>query len=279
MSATTPSRVWRSAGGRPPEADDDHLATEAPLEIRVAGRRLGVTMRTPGHDEELALGLLVAEGVLARREDVATFAQTPAGTMRNVIDVTPAPGVAVDFDRLGRHVMVTSACGLCGAPSLDAVHRHLPPVAPGPPIPVATLLALPALLEEAQPAFRATGGLHAAALFDRTGRLVAAREDVGRHNAVDKIVGWGLLAGRLPFDDHVLLVSGRASFEIVQKALAARIPTVASVSAASSAAVALADEAEQLLVGFLRPPDLTVYTHRARIAFDSAGGSSRARPL
>jgi FdhD protein len=266
VSGTTPTRVWRSAHGAPPE--------------RVGGHAIGVTMRTPGQDDELALGLLVAEGVLATRADVAAVTQAPGGPTRNVIDVVPTAGVPFDVARLGRHVMVTSACGLCGAPSLDAVHRHLPPVAPRGPVTVATILDLPARLEAAQPGFRQSGGLHAAALFDATGELVVVREDVGRHNAVDKVVGWGLLAGRLPFEAHLLLVSGRASFEIVQKALAARIPVVAAVSAASSAAVTLAEEAEQLLIGFLRPPRFTIYAHPNRVRFaETAGGSGPARPL
>lgn len=270
MSATTPARVWRGGADRALAPGPDRVATEAPLEIRIGGRRLGITMRTPGHDVELALGLLVAEGVITDAGDLSTVTQPPAGPMQHVVDVTLAPSVTFDLDRLSRHVTVTSACGICGAPSLDAAHRRLPPVPPGPPLAVETLLALPAALERTQSAFADTGGLHAAALFAPDGTLIAAREDVGRHNAVDKILGWGLLGGRLPFSDHVVLVSGRASFEIVQKALAARIPIVAAVSAPSSAAVTFADEADQTLVGFLRPPTFTVYTHPERIHSDPA---------
>jgi len=263
--STTTWRVWRGHAGSPLSPADDVLATEAPLEIRIGGRRLAITMRTPGHDADLALGLLHGEGIVGDRTDVTTLVQPEGGPGRNVLDVQLAPHVPLDLERFARHVMVTSACGLCGAPSIDAVHRHLPPLPAGARLDPDVLLSLPAALEQSQPAFRASGGLHAAALFTLDGALVVAREDVGRHNAVDKVVGWGLREGRLPFSEHVLVVSGRASFEIAQKALAARLPIVAAVSAPSSAAVALAEDAEQTLVGFLRPPGFTVYAHPTRL--------------
>jgi FdhD protein len=178
-----------------------------------------------------------------------------------------ATGHAVDLTRLTRHVFASSSCGLCGTVTIEAVRGEFAPLAPGAVIDAATLLALPARLRAAQPAFDETGGLHAAALFDVGGQLVVAREDVGRHNAVDKVLGYGLLHGLLPFAAHVLVVSGRASFEIVQKALAGGIPVVAAVSAPSTLAVELAEESGQTLVGFLRPPRFNVYAGPERIRF------------
>ena len=267
MSASTPTDVWRSTDGAAPTAATDHVVAEEPLEIRIAGQTLSVTMRTPGADRELAMGLLYAEGVIAAPHDVLEVRQASGGPTRNVVDVIPAPGVAADLSHLARHVIVSSACGLCGKTTLDALHRRLPTIDSGVRVGASTLLTLPARLAEAQPTFARTGGLHAAALFDAGGTLLAAREDVGRHNAVDKVVGWAFLERRLPLGHHVLLVSGRASFEIVQKAIAAGIPVVGAVSAPSSAAITLADQGGQTLIAFLRPPRLTIYTHRDRLRF------------
>jgi FdhD protein len=267
VSGGDTTRVWRSVAGAPPTAADDVLAGEEPLEIRVGGAPVSVTMRTPGHDRELAVGFLLSEGLIASRDDLADVRQAAGGAQRNVIDVRPAPGVAVDLTHLTRHVFASSSCGLCGKATIEAVHRRLAPITADAAVDADVLLALPERLRAAQPDFARTGGLHAAGLFDTNGRLLLAREDVGRHNAVDKVLGAGLLAGDLPFGAHVLLVSGRASFEIIQKALAGGIPIVAAVSAPSSLAVSLAAESAQTLVGFLRPPHLNVYTRPDRIRF------------
>jgi FdhD protein len=267
VKETEPTRVWRSEAGRRPTTDADRLAGEEPLEIRVDGHAVSVTMRTPGADAELAAGFLVSEGVIRSGAEVARVEPLAAGGTGNVVDVRLAPGHAVDLTRLTRHVFASSSCGLCGTVTIEAVRGEFAPLAPGAVIDAATLLALPARLRAAQPAFDETGGLHAAALFDVGGQLVVAREDVGRHNAVDKVLGYGLLHGLLPFAAHVLVVSGRASFEIVQKALAGGIPVVAAVSAPSTLAVELAEESGQTLVGFLRPPRFNVYAGPERIRF------------
>jgi FdhD protein len=244
----------------------DHLAVEEPLEIRVRGRSVAVTMRTPGHDRELAAGFLLTEGVIRQRLDVigiAACASSPEP--ENTLNVFLAARVAVDFARLTRHVFAASSCGLCGKASIDAVQQHFPPVDSSVTVTKKTLLALPVRMEKAQRTFARTGGLHAAAIFDARGKLIVLREDVGRHNAVDKVLGHGFLKGNLPFAAHILLVSGRASFEIMQKALAAQVPVVCAVSAPSSLAVEFARESGQTLVGFLRPETMNVYSFPARI--------------
>ncbi len=252
--------------GAEPERRADALAREEPLEIRVRGRSVAVTMRTPGHDRELAAGFLLTEGMVRSAEDVVEIAPCLEGDApENTLNVFLAPGVEVDFEQLTRHVFASSSCGLCGKASIEAVHQHFPPVESRVAISARVLAALPERMRAAQRTFAKTGGLHAAAIFDTSGKLVVLREDVGRHNAVDKVLGHGLLEGRLPFDAHVLLVSGRASFEIVQKALAARIVIVAAVSAPSSLAVEFANESGQTLVGFLRGHRMNVYTQPERI--------------
>ena len=252
----------------------DTLVTEEPLEVRVAagGRsgRIAVTMRTPGHDFELAVGFLHGEGLLAgppRQVSYCADVDRPDQQF-NVVTVEVDAPAPPEPARVG---LVSSACGVCGSASLDALReRGLRPVAPGPTVPVETLYGLPDALRETQGLFAATGGLHAAGLFEPDGTLLAAREDVGRHNAVDKLVGWALLGGRLPLAGAVLLVSGRAGYEIVQKAVAAGIPVVASVSAPSSLAVALAEEFGVTLVGFLRGRHGNVYAGRDRLAVGAA---------
>jgi len=259
--------IWRSEDGRSPAPGSDAVVVEEPLEIRVGGHALSITMRTPGHDRELALGFLVSEGVLARATDVLAVAQTPGGPAANVIDVRPAPGIELALERLARHVFTSSSCGLCGKTAIEAVHHHFPPLDDDCAIAAGTLLDLPARLAAVQTTFARTGGLHAAAVFSTDGALVVVREDVGRHNAVDKVLGYGFAAGLLPWRGHVLLVSGRASFEIAQKALAGGIPVVAAVSAPSSLAVSFAEESGQTLVGFLRPGRFTLYAHPRRVRF------------
>ncbi|HEY2675210.1 MAG TPA: formate dehydrogenase accessory sulfurtransferase FdhD [Rugosimonospora sp.] len=253
-----------------PSRRPDSLAAEEPLEIRVDRSALAVTMRTPGSDLDLALGFLLTEGIIGSADDVRT-AQLCAGTdtpnTYNVVDVTLTPGVPAPVTDPSRNFYTTSSCGVCGKASIDAVRtRSRFPVDQDPAtIDAKTLVTLPDTLRRAQRTFDATGGLHAAGLFTTDGRLEVIREDVGRHNAVDKVVGWGLRERRLPLVGHVLLVSGRASFELVQKASMAGIPIIAAVSAPSTLAVELADEVGLTVVGFLRGTTMNVYTRPDRI--------------
>jgi FdhD protein len=266
--AATAAQVVRLRRGAKPRADSDLLAREEPLEIRVRGRSVAVTMRTPGHDDELAAGFLLTEGLIRERCDVAEIApcqQGEAALLGNTLNVFLAPRVTVDFDQLTRHVFASSSCGLCGKASIESVHQHFSPVASRLKVTARTLLSLPEKLRAAQATFAQTGGLHAAAIFTARGRLLVSREDVGRHNAVDKVVGHAFLRGQLPLASHILLVSGRASFEIMQKALAARVPVVAAVSAPSSLAVEFARESGQTLVGFLRGETMNIYSHPERV--------------
>jgi FdhD protein len=258
-------RIVRWEQGRAPRATTDELAAEEPLEIRVENRVIAVTMRTPGHDDELAAGFLFSEGVIGRREQVVSIASHPRNMTRNVIGVFLADGVEVDFKRLERHTFVSSSCGLCGKTSIDAVRRLFAPIRSGVRMDATVLLQLPDTLRAQQTAFARTGGLHAAGVFDLDGNLIVSREDIGRHNAVDKILGHGFLNGLLPYDRHVLMVSGRASFEIMQKALAGRLPIIAAVSAPSSLAVEFAKASRQTLAGFVRGDRMNVYTESKRI--------------
>lgn len=260
----------------------DELATEEPLEIRLeAGGKtvpLAVTMRTPGDDYELAAGYLYSEGVVLSRADLPGLSHcidpaVDAEQRHNIVNARLRPGLTADLRRLERHVFQSSACGVCGKASLDQLEtRACPAPVLGRPLPYETLLALPGRLRSAQGLFDATGGLHAAGLFSADGQLVAAREDVGRHNAVDKLVGWALLNDRLPLSDHLLLVSGRASFEILQKAYTAGLPVVCAVSAPSSLAVDLARRFGITLVGFLREGRFNVYAGRERLLLPGEGG-------
>ena len=260
--STRPVRIVRFDGEAAPVATDDSLAVEEPLEIRVGGRSVAVVMRTPGHDRELAAGFLVTEGLLHRPEQVLDMVYCrgdDAAPEPNVLDVILAPGATVDLARLSRHVFTSSSCGICSKASIDAIRQQFPAVEPGRPPRRDVLTALPDRLRAAQAAFAQTGGLHASALFTAAGELVEVREDVGRHNALDKVIGRAFLDGRLPLADHVLLVSGRVSFEIMQKALAGGIPWVVAISAPTSAAVEFARASGQGLVGFLRGTRMNVY--------------------
>jgi FdhD protein len=298
----TAIKLWKIDGdtfaGRP-----DVVATEEPLEIRLrwksgaaggGSRTVAVTMRTPGADAELAAGFLFAEGVIARREQIASLTQieeaavgivgargavdgeTPTGNVleAELSDDVPEPELAT----LERHFFATSACGVCGKAGLETLRLRVPgELPPGPLVAPSLLSSLPAKLRAAQGLFDLTGGLHAAALFDRHGELLAVREDVGRHNALDKLVGWALMEGRLPLHDHVLLVSGRTSYEILQKSLVAGLPVVCAVSAPSSLAVDLAQRFGITLVGFLRGERCNVYSGVERIAGAPAEALRAAR--
>ncbi|MFF5496501.1 formate dehydrogenase accessory sulfurtransferase FdhD [Streptomyces aquilus] len=256
----------------------DTLVAEEPLEIRLNGKPLAITMRTPGDDFALAAGFLVSEGVLAEQGDLQNIVYCAGATVDgsntyNVVDVRTAPGVKIPDITLERNVYTTSSCGLCGKASLDAVRTTARwPISDTPPVRVdpELLASLPDRLRAAQRVFDRTGGLHAAALFSGEGELLDIREDVGRHNAVDKLVGRALQSGALPLSQAILLVSGRASFELAQKAVMAGIPVLAAVSAPSSLAVDLAAETGLTLVGFLRGRSMNVYAGEERIALQAA---------
>ncbi len=253
----------------------DTLATEEPMEIRLisgdAKRTVAVTMRTPGADFELAAGFLYGEGIVSSPEDILkiSYCVDPcldAEQQYNIVNVELRGSREYDLKPLERHFYTTSACGVCGKASLEQLElRGCPAIPPGPEVAVEAIYSLPEKLREAQGLFEATGGLHAAALFDAKGNLVALREDVGRHNATDKLVGWALLEGRLPLSDHIVMVSGRSSFEILQKCLAAGVPVVCAISAPSSLAVDVARQFGMTLVGFLRGNRFNVYSGHERI--------------
>jgi FdhD protein len=254
--------LTRVSGGKIAPAADV-LAREEPLEIRVRGQSIAVTMRTPGQDAELAAGFLVSEGILRRAEDLleaAHCAQGEAASSGNVINVFVASNVSIDLEQLTRHVFASSSCGICGKASVESVHQHFAPLEKIVRPRAGVITSLSKKLAERQETFRQTGSLHAAALFDLDGNLLRIREDVGRHNAVDKLIGAGFLEKDFPHADRILMVSGRTSFEIMQKALAARIPVVVAVSAPSSLAVEFARESNQTLIGFLRGESFNLYS-------------------
>lgn len=249
----------------------DEVIIEEPLEIRIGTESAAVTMRTPGHDDELAAGFLLSEAVIRSAADLRELRHCPLPrSLGNVINVTLADGLKAQLDSTRRFGTISTSCGLCGKTSIEAIHQHFPPIDQAPAgIRIDQLLQLPARLRSAQGNFDRTGGVHAAAIFDLDdGESMILREDIGRHNAVDKAIGRALLDGLLPLNHHALMVSGRSSLEIVQKALAAGIAIVASVSAPSSLAVNFARESGQTLVGFLRPPTFNIYAHVERVAVD-----------
>ena len=249
------------------EPMEDAVAVERALEIRIDGRALAVTLCTPGHDAELALGFLAGEGVIVRRADVAALTLVPAACADQpaAVEVTLAPGIRLDWAKLERHFAATAACGLCGRAPLESLRAGLTPIPAGAPVEAGALAALHGRLRDAQIALAATGGLHAAAFCDEALAVQVVREDVGRHNAVDKVAGWLLEAGRYPVAAGVLWVSGRAGAEIVLKAARARIPVLAAVGAPSTLAVDLAAAAGMTLVGFLREGRMNVYAGLERI--------------
>ncbi len=268
LSRQIPIVAVDSAGLHP---KSDSLAVEEPLEIRVgfgpandrARKAVSVTMRTPGHDAELAVGFLFSEGILTDAADVLDVVEAAGG---NAVRVDLRPGVEVDLARLERHFYTTSSCGICGKTSLDAVETACEPIGGHFSVPASVIHALPGKLRESQPTFDLTGGLHAAAVFDASGKLLAVREDVGRHNAVDKLIGWAARAGHLPLRDRILFVSGRAGFELIQKAAVAGVPVFAAVGAPTSLAVELAQRVGMTLAGFVRDGRFNVYAGSERIA-------------
>ncbi len=273
--------VTRFRAGQRPSRRRDTLAGEEPLEIRVAGAPLAVTMRTPGNDYELAAGFLVSEGVISKASDFggASYCRGSGGTPNeyNVLDVLLGPEVELPAPELARNFYTTSSCGICGKSSIGeiSVDSAFDPSGAKLEIALEDLLALPGRLRESQDVFKDTGGLHAAAIFEVTsGEMLVSREDVGRHNAVDKVIGWALMEGGLPLDGCVLQVSGRASFELVLKAKMAGIPIFSAVSAPSSLAVELAVASGITLAGFVRGDSLVAYSRPDRIAtLDDAGAS------
>ncbi len=264
---TSPVEVLHFQLGREPVRRPDVVAREEPLEIRIRGKSIAVTMRTPGYDAELAAGFLLSEGLIKERSDVIEIAPClGTDSPGNILNVFLSPRVEVDFERLTRHVFASSSCGLCGKASIEAVHQQFPPVSSKMIFSAELIAGLPQKMRQAQPAFAQTGGLHAAALFDTSGKLLVLREDVGRHNAVDKVLGHAFLNNLVPLNAHILLVSGRASFEILQKALSASVPVIAAVSAPSSLAVEFAAASSQTLIGFLRGDSMNVYAGASRIS-------------
>jgi FdhD protein len=282
----------------PAEADEmDFIAAEEPLEIRVEGHSVAIVMRTPGEDRELAAGFLVTEGLVHRASDLVDIRHQlhclvpeRAGSGRrtdvneavpdkgasgpglemsrpdgNVINVRLKNPEAMDLKKLTRHVFTSSSCGICSKASIEAVRQQFPPIEDDFEVDPQILFKLPAALVSAQENFKRTGGLHACALFDAAGNLLVLREDVGRHNALDKVIGWALLKDRLPLRQHILLLSGRTSFEMMQKALAAGIPMVAAISAPSSLAAEFARDSGQTLVGFLRGEKMNLYAGANRV--------------
>lgn len=269
--------VHEWAAGRV-RATQDYLVGEEPLEIRVNGRSLSVTMRTPGHDLELAAGFLFTEGVIQTRDQIASIehaAECKPTERGNIVVAELSANAEPDLEKLQRNFYTTSSCGICGKASIDAVRaRGVKTIQSQLRIEPETLCRVPEALRAGQQIFGRTGGLHAAGLFDASGKLIVEREDIGRHNAVDKIVGWALMHGKLPLFDCLLLVSGRGGFEIVQKAAMAGVPVVASVSACSSLAVRFAREMGMTLVGFLRDQRFVIYSGGERLGLAAEQPSS-----
>ena len=274
MTASNPDisvKVERSDG----RSENDRVAVEEPLEIRLGygaleqrkQQAIAITMRTPGHDEELALGFLFSEGIIASLQQVRAVGPCGVGELDNAVRVELAEGVDPDLERLQRNFYTTSSCGVCGKQSLAALHAqsHYPIDADRFVLDVDALIALPDLLRPRQTVFARTGALHAAALFDQTGKLLVVREDVGRHNALDKLIGSCLRSGLVPLAEHGILVSGRASFELLQKAMMAGCPMLAAVGGPSSLAIEIAREFDLCLVGFLRGGRYNIYSSRQRL--------------
>ena len=265
-TTTEPVTRWCNFQSTPA---DDHLVVEEPLEIRVGNQSLIVVMRTPGHDFELGAGFLYTEGLIQSADDIGamTYCEDVAGeNLQNIINIHLANGKILDEQKgWQRNFHANASCGLCGKMTIESVWQEIPLIESSLQLDQAVLYKLNDRLRSAQTVFEQTGGLHAAGLFSAQGELQIAREDIGRHNAVDKVIGQALMSQQIPLDRHVLMVSGRASFEIVQKALFARIPAIVAVSAASSLAVELASGSEMMLIGFMRGENMTVYSCPERI--------------
>jgi FdhD protein len=293
--------MHRINNGSEVSEDKDFLAAEEPLEIRIEGRSVAVVMRTPGDDHELAAGFSVTEGLVHTADDIsnithhahcllpkhqsrhASATNLPSARRNgfvglgsgldipdgNIIDVHLRNPESVDLKKLTRHVFTSSSCGICSKATIQAVQQQFPVIRDECVVEPEVLLGLPHTLGLAQETFKRTGGLHACALFHLTGKLIVMREDIGRHNALDKVIGWALLEGRLPLREHVLLLSGRTSFEMLQKALAAGVPIVAAISAPSSLAVQFAHDCNQTLIGFLRGERMNIYAGAARVRTSS----------
>lgn len=264
------SVIRRKADGKY-ECVTDEVAIEEPLEIRIGQEPLAVTMRTPGNDEELAAGFLLSEGIVRARNDLREIVRcTLPASLGNVLNVTLAATAKFIPIATHRFGTISTSCGLCGKTSIEFIRQQFAPIDSSRRIQIeaAMLLELPERLRTAQGNFARTGGIHAAAIFDLEGNLIVLREDIGRHNAVDKAIGRAFLDDQMPLKNHLMIVSGRSSLEIVQKALAAGIPIVAAVSAPSTLAVNFARESNQTLIGFLRPPTFNIYSHIERVVLE-----------
>lgn len=251
--------------------DNDHVVIEEPLEVRIGKTSIVVTMRTPGHDAELAAGFLVSEQVVRSAAELEYISPCPDAAQGNIVIVTLAKFANVDLDSLKRNFYATSSCGLCGKASIEQLRKTIPPIPATATVRPDLISSLSRQMRTAQPVFDLTGGLHAAALFDLTGNALCIREDISRHNAVDKLIGWAALDDRLPLSDAILLVSGRAGFEIVQKAAVAGIPIIVAVSAPSSLAIDLATETNLTLIAFARDNRFVVYSVPGRVAPEYRG--------
>jgi FdhD protein len=265
MHSIGPGRIIRRKQDGSLEYLRDDLTIEEPLEIRIGDKTLATTMRTPGRDDELAAGFLVSEAIVRERREIVKI----SANAENIVEVDLAPSVKLKPNSAQRFGTISSSCGLCGKTSIGEIRQNFPAIeSANVRIEIETLLSLPQKLRKAQSDFAQTGGIHAAAVFELNGELKIVREDIGRHNAVDKVIGRAFLDTLLPLSRHILLVSGRASFEIVQKALAAGIPILAAVSAPSTLAVDFARESNQTLIGFLRPPSFNIYSHTERVILE-----------
>jgi FdhD protein len=260
-----PGRIIRRKKDGSLEYLRDDLTIEEPLEIRIGAKTLAITMRTPGHDDELTAGFLLSEAIVPDRSAIEEISAD--GDNRVIVNL--ARGVKLKLKSAKRFGTISSSCGLCGKTNIDEIRQNFSAIeSRNVRIDIETVLSLPEKLRKAQSDFARTGGIHAAGIFDSSGELTVVREDIGRHNAVDKAIGRAFLDGLLPLNRHVLVVSGRASFEIVQKALAAGVPVVAAVSAPSSLAADFARESNQTLIGFLRPPSFNIYSHVERVILE-----------
>jgi FdhD protein len=269
VNPAIPVQLVRYCDGNTPVDVSDEVATEEPLEIRIEGQSVAVLMRTPGNDRELAAGFLATEKVITRANEIFEITVCGSGPINagesNIVNVTLKNPAAFDAQKFSRNFLISSSCGVCGKASIEAIVQQFSAIRSRLTVSAELLLRLPRSLTDAQKTFQRTGGLHACALFDQAGKLVVLREDVGRHNALDKLIGYALLNNLLPLGSHVLLLSGRVSFEMVQKALAAGIAFVAAISAPTSLAVEFARSNNQTLVGFLRGDHMNVYAGAERI--------------